>query len=83
MEACRLTRKVFLWDLNSGKLGTWCYDIKHVFADIDKTDMYNNRESFDLKCILKLVENVLMDVEKRKWNIELHKQTKLQTKLQT
>lgn len=49
MESDRLTRYVFLCDIHSCKRGTWSYGIKHVFADIDKIGLYNNRENFDLE----------------------------------
>ena len=79
MDSDRITQKIFLWDLNACKRGTWSYDMKQVFSEINKIDIYNNRESFDLKAILKHAEAILMDAEKRKWNIELDKQPKLRT----
>ena len=75
MEAGRYTRNVFLWDLSSGKRGAWPYNIKPVFF----TD--NNRGKIHLKSILKHAETVLIEVKKRKWNIELEKQSKLRTNI--
>ena len=73
--------KVFLWDLNLRKRGTWFYDIKQVFRGINKIELYNDRENIDLKATLKHAETVLMEAEKHKWTIELDKQPKLYTYL--
>ena len=79
MDVERLTHKVFLWDTNSCKRGAWSYDIKQVFADINRLQLYSNRQSFDLHAILRHAETVLMEAEKHKWNVDLDKQSKLRT----
>ena len=79
MDVERITHKVFLWDTNSCKRGTWSYDIKQVFADINRLQLYSNRQSFDLHTILRHAETVLMEAEKHKWNVDLDKQSKLRT----
>ena len=81
MDVERITHKVFIWDTNSCKRGTWSYDIKQVFADItcNRLQLYSNRQSFDLHAILRHAETVLMEAEKHKWNVDLDKQSKLRT----
>ena len=73
MDDERLTKKIFLWDLNT-KRG-WGEEVKSIFYALDIHDKFENFEVCDLDFVN---EKIRLSVENA-WKIEIHSKPKLRT----
>ncbi|KAK3102881.1 hypothetical protein FSP39_014619 [Pinctada imbricata] len=75
MDADRVTRKIFEWDLTEYKPGSWSSQTNDLFASLGLDSMFRNRQPCDISAS----EGKLIDIYKDKWNSDLATVSKLRT----
>ena len=74
MENSRLTKRIFLWDYNTGH-NNWCIDLKNIFSVIDCMYVYDRK----LPCDMKFAETKLIQNDIEVWHHEISVKPKLRT----
>ncbi|KAK3092919.1 hypothetical protein FSP39_008861 [Pinctada imbricata] len=75
MDADRVTRKIFEWDLTEFKPDSWSSQTNDLFASLGLDSMFRNRQPCDISAS----EGKLIDIYKDKWNSDLATVSKLRT----
>ena len=63
MSNSRLTKKVFFWDKNLNEhnnLNTWYTEVKSIFSQNNMTEIFESGLVFDLKSVVKKLENSML-----------------------
>ena len=74
MSDNRLTKRIFQWDIISGK-NSWCADMKQLLGELDMAGQYTDQQSVDLAA----VRTQLVASEELKWGADMNSQPKLRT----
>ena len=75
LDTERLTKQVFKWDISNykNKRGCWSYHVKHIFQDIECSNLFDCMSPCD-------IENsklTLRNIDNTEWDIKRYKSVKL------